>query len=208
MRVARAGTDRRRGGAGLAWPGCLPRARGPRPSPSRVRASSTAAAARRRERGPPDSGRQGHRRRHARVGDAAARGRPRGRQRQDDHAGDDQRARAHGVRGLHHVGRAQPHGREPPRSPAARGLLRRRGGHLGRQQSDRDVAPVPARPGGGHASPRRPLSVHAGHGAAQWRPGSHPARSHERAARRERGDDAGCGAGGDRADGRSTDRAS
>ena len=62
--------------------------------------------------------------------------------RQDRDAGDDQRARAHRLRGLHQLGRGELHAAERPRSPAARGVLRRRRDAVGRQQPDRRVDPV------------------------------------------------------------------
>ena len=123
------------------------------------------------------------------------------RRRQDDHAGDDQRARAHGLRGLHHLERAQSHGGQSARSRPARSLLWRRGRDVGRQQSDGGVTAVPARSAGGQVSAGGSLSLHARHGAAQWRPRSHPARSDQRAACHQRGDDARRGADRDSEDG-------
>ena len=109
--------------------------------------------------------------------------------RQDDHAGDDQRPRAHGLRGLHHAGARAI---TPPAN-----LL----DHLQREAfygvaAATSVGSSPTEMSlqfqrdqqAGQVSAGGSISLHARHGAAQRRTGSHPARSDQRAARHQRGD--------------------
>ena len=85
------------------------------------------------------AGRAHYRGRPERADDGACGRDARGPHREDRHADAGQRARAHRLRGLHELGREELHGRERPRSSAARGVLRRRRDAVGRQQSDRSV---------------------------------------------------------------------
>ena len=107
----------------------------------------------------------------ARVSRRASRRPPCRSDRQDGHAGDGQRPRAHRLRGLHQLGRREPHAAERRGPLAARSVLRRRRHDVSRDESSRAGPADSTRSASREVSSGGAIPVHARLCAARRRSG-------------------------------------